>query len=128
MTPYFTRKGAIMKKLSKEDRIKAEIQRLTSIFSDLDTNTMATIDGLIKRAAYMRVTLEDYERDLDDKGYVEMFTQSPNAPPYERERPVARLYNVMNKNYQSITKQLLDSLPPALSVDAGREIREFLSR
>jgi hypothetical protein len=59
----------------------------------------------------MRVTLEDYEADLDDRGYVELFSQSPQMEPYERERPVARLYNTMNKNYQSIMKQLSDMLP-----------------
>ena len=56
----------------------------------------------------MRVTLEDMEQDLDQNGYVEMFTQSERTDPYERERPVARLYNTMNKNYQSIMKQLSD--------------------
>ncbi len=59
----------------------------------------------------MRVQLEEYRRDLDDKGYVEMFTQSEKMAPYERERPVARLYNALNKNYQSILKQLSDLLP-----------------
>jgi len=35
-----------------------------------------------------------------------MFTQSEKTEPYERERPVARLYNTMNANYQKIIKQL----------------------
>ena len=59
----------------------------------------------------MRVTLEDMEQDLDDNGFVEMFSQSEKTDPYERERPVARLYNTMNKNYQSIIKQLSDLVP-----------------
>lgn len=112
---------------SKEERIKREITRLTKIFSDLDTATMSMLDGLIKRAAYMRATLEDYEADLDSGGYVELFSQSPNTPPYERERPVARLYNAMNKNYQSIIKQLVDALPDAVPVDVSAEILRFAS-
>jgi len=59
----------------------------------------------------MRITLQEYRADLDAHGYVEMFSQSQNTPAYERERPVARLYNTMNKNYQSITKMLSDMLP-----------------
>jgi hypothetical protein len=125
--PLHKTKGDDMKKLSKDDRINAEIDRLDSIFSDLDSNTRTSIDGLLRRAAYMRVTLEDYEKDLDEHGYVEAFTQSPNTPPYERERPVARLYNAMNKNYQSIMKQLIDSLPSSLPADASKEIKEYLS-
>lgn len=65
----------------------------------------------------MRVTLEDWENDIDKNGYVEMFTQSEKTDPYERERPVARLYNTMNKNYQSIIKQLSDLVPKEVKKD-----------
>ena len=116
-----------MSKLSKDTRIKREVSRLLKIYSDLSEYELASIEGLIRRAAYMRVTLEDYERDLDENGYVEMFTQSEKTPPYERERPVARLYNSMNRNYQTIMRQLVEALPE-VSDDASREIMEFLGK
>ena len=97
--------------LSKDERIKKEEKRLKRIYKNIAKDNKAIIDGLIQRAAYMRVSLEDYEKDLDEKGYVELFTQSEKTEPYERERPVARLYNTMNKNYQSIIKQLADLIP-----------------
>lgn len=97
--------------LNKDERISKEEKRLRRSYGKIPKNLKTIADGLIRRAAYMRVTLEDYETDLDVKGSVEMFSQSPNTPPYERERPVARLYNTMNKNYQSIIKQLADLLP-----------------
>lgn len=96
---------------AKSVRIDAEEKRLRKIYKDLSAEAMGVLDGLIRRAAYMRATLEDYEHDLDEKGYVELFRQSDEQEPYERERPVARLYNAMNKNYQSIIKQLNDTLP-----------------
>ena len=99
------------KELTKDERIKKEERRLKRIYKNIDKDNKAIIDGLIKRAAYMLVTLEDYEHDLDENGYVEMFSQSEKTDPYERERPVARLYNTMNKNYQSIIKQLADLVP-----------------
>lgn len=99
------------KELSKDERIKQEVTRLSAIYKDIDENRKKNAQGLMQRAAYMRITLEDYEKDLDEKGYVEMFSQSDKAPPYERERPVARLYGTMNKNYQSIMKLLSDMLP-----------------
>ena len=76
----------------------------------------------------MRVTLEDYEKDLDEKGYTELFTQSVNTPPYERERPVARLYNTMNKNYQSIIKQLGDLVPKEVKVVEDDGFRDFIAQ
>lgn len=112
---------------TKEQRIIIEDKRLRAIYKDLPKDTLALFDGIIKRAAYMRVTLEDYEADLDADGYTEMFTQSANTPPYERERPVARLYNSMNKNYQSIMKQLNDALPEQSVVDPGADILKFIS-
>lgn len=102
---------ATKKELTKDIRISMEEDRLRKIYSSIDEDNKAIIDGLIQRAAYMRITLEDWERDIDDNGFIEMFTQSEKTAPYERERPVIRLYNTMNKNYQSIIKQLSDLVP-----------------
>jgi len=111
--------------LTKDERISKEEKRLSFFYRDVPDDVLALNDGLIKRAAYMRIALEDYEKDLDEGGYCEMFTQSPNAPAYQRERPVARLYNAMNKNYQSIMKQLRDTLPKTSEDDAGSDLLKF---
>lgn len=92
-------------------RIKAELKKLKTIFKDLDKDSLWLHDGLIHRAAFMRITLEDYETDINENGSVEMFSQSPDQKPYERARPVMQFYNTTNKNYQSIIKQLTDLLP-----------------
>ena len=102
---------ASKKETTKDERIKKEVRRLNRIYKDIDKDNKAIIDGLIQRAAYMRVTLEDWEEDIIENGVTEMFTQSEKTEPYERERPVARLYNTMNKNYQSLIKQLSDLVP-----------------
>lgn len=117
-----------MADLSKEQRIKKEVDRLKKLFKDLPKEAKDLYDGLIIRAAYMRVTLEDYEADLDENGYVEKFQQSERLEPYERERPVARLYNTMNKNYQSIMKQLADALPEKAAADAADDLMKFVAR
>ena len=102
---------ATKKEITKESRINAEEKRLRQIYKNIDEDNKAIIDGLIQRSSYMRITLEDWEKDIDTNGFVEMFTQSEKTAPYERERPVIRLYNTMNKNYQSIIKQLSDLVP-----------------
>lgn len=99
------------KELTRDERIKKEENRLKRIYKDIDKENKGIIEGLIQRAAYMRITLENWEKDIMENGYVEMFTQSERTEPYERERPVARLYNTMNKNYQSMIKQLSDLVP-----------------
>jgi hypothetical protein len=115
------------KEITKETRIKLEEVRLKRIYKTIDKDNKAIIEGLIQRAAYMRITLEDWEKDINEYGYVEMFTQSEKTEPYERERPVIRLYNTMNKNYQSIMKQLADRLPEKPNTDPAEEIKKFVN-
>jgi len=94
-------------------RVTREITRLEKIFAKLPNGEKAAVDGLIKRAAHMRVTLEDYEQDILFNGSVELFQQKAGAPSFERARPVAMLYNSVNTSYQKIIKQLTDLLPKA---------------
>lgn len=96
------------KALSK--RIAAEERRLTRIFKDIDEKRKATTRGLIQRAAFMRVSLEDLEEDLNRSGFTEWFSQGEQEP-YQRERPAAKIYNTMNVSYQKIVRQLTDLLP-----------------
>ena len=96
---------------SKEARIKAEKCRLESIYAKLDSQRKLVAAGLIERAAYLKATVEDLERDLDDNGYTEMFTQSEKTEPYERRRPAADLYVNTSNLYQKCIKQLTDLLP-----------------
>ena len=93
-------------------RIAAEERRLAKIFKDIDKKRKATTGGLIQRAAFMRVSLEDLETDLNENGFTEEFSQG-DQEPYQRERPAAKIYNTMNTSYQKIIRQLTDLLPKA---------------
>lgn len=117
---------ATKKELSKSERITNEEERLRKNYNDIQSDKLAIVDGLIRRAAYMRVTLEDMEIDLDTNGFYELFSQSENQEPYERERPVARQYQTMNKNYQSIIKQLADLLPKEVSKEEDDGFESFV--
>lgn len=99
------------KDLTKDKRIEKEIKKLRNIYKDIDEDQFITVEELINRASYLLVLLQEYEKDIDENGYVELFSQSKNQEPYERERPVVRLYNTTIKNYQSIIRQLSKLLP-----------------
>lgn len=119
---------ASKKELNKAERINQEEKRLRASYKDLPKDSLIVVDGLIRRAAYMRVTLEDMEKDLDENGFVELFSQSEKTEPYERERPVARLYNTMNKNYQSIVKGLTDLVPKKVEKETVNPLEMFSAR
>lgn len=95
---------------TKEERTKQEKNRLNRQFGKIDKKKKAVAVGLIERAAFMRVELEDMEQDIADNGFTELFSQG-NQEPYERLRPMANAYNSMNANYQKIIRQLTALLP-----------------
>ena len=100
-----------MAKINKDTLVKKEIERLKEVYADMPPDELKVVQGLIVQAARLRVMLDDMWQDIQDKGDVEMFSQSPNTEPYERVRPVAQLFNSRDKAYQTLIKQLADRLP-----------------
>lgn len=113
------------KELTKQERIKKEEDRLQKIYKDLDEKKKSAVQGLIQRAAHMRITLEDFATDLDSNGYIEWFSQGQQEP-YERKRPTADLYNTMNTAYQKAIKQLTDLLPKEVVVEENDDFDNFV--
>lgn len=107
-----------------DERIASEVKRLSDALSGISEGRSATLDGLIKRIAFMRVKLEDMEADIKENGLVEMFSQSDKAPPYERKRPTVEVYLNMSKNYQAAIKQMNDLLPKEIINDEN-ELEAF---
>lgn len=96
--------------ISKESKITEEEKRLRRNFAKIEKRKKAIIEGLIQRAAFMRITLDELEADINEFGVTEWFSQG-DQEPYKRKRPEADLYNAMNTGYQKIIKQLTDLLP-----------------
>src|SRR5699024_9105508 len=85
--------------------------RLKRIFSNIESNQMQVDSGLITQAARLRVLLDEMWEDITNGGDYELFSQSEKVEPYERERPVAKLYNSRDQSYQKVIKQLVELLP-----------------
>ena len=117
--------GDRLDKIEIDKAVKKEVMRLKKIFADIAPNDKAIVDGLINQAARLRVSLDIMWEDISINGDTELFTQSDKTEPYERERPVARLFNNRDKNYQQIIKQLTDKLPDQSVKDASEEILKF---
>lgn len=98
------------KPMTLDNRIKKEADRLAKNFEKIEAKRKSTTQGLIHRAAFMRISLEDLEKELNENGFTELFSQG-DQEPYLRERPTSKIYNSLNANYQKIIKQLTDLLP-----------------
>ena len=112
-TPKEVKQVGKSKDISKDGRVKKEINRLRKILKNIPAESLTMAEGLIVQAARLRIMLDDMWIDIRDNGDTEKFSQSKDIEAYERERPVARLYNTRDKNYQSVVKQLCDLAPAA---------------
>lgn len=97
--------------MTTDEKVKLEYDRLIKIFKDIPRDKMNVVDGLVTQAARLRVMLDGAWADISDGGDYEEFTQSPNTPSYERERPVAKLFNQRDAAYQKVIFQLVKLLP-----------------
>ena len=94
----------------RDKLVTKEEKRLLEIYKELPNEKLKVAQGLIKQAARNRVMLNYMWEDIQDNGEYDLFQQSQNVPAYERERPVARLYNTRDQSYQRAIKQLTDLL------------------
>lgn len=99
------------KKQTEDPRVRKEFNRLKKIFKNMPPNQFVVVQGLIVQAARLRVSLDDLWADIEENGRTEMFSQSADADPYQRERPAAKQFATLDKNYQTIMKQLTDLCP-----------------
>lgn len=101
----------------REKLVKKEITRLKKLYKDIPENQKKLTEGLIIQAARLRVLLDEMWVDITENGDYDLFSQSDKQEPYERERPVAKMYNSRNDSYCRILKQLSDILPEEMPDD-----------
>lgn len=101
----------------REKLVKKELKRLSKLFVDIPENKKKVAEGLIIQAARLRILLNDLWEDISKNGDYELFSQSDNQEPYERERPAAKLYNSRDASYHKVIKQLIDLLPEEKQID-----------
>jgi hypothetical protein len=89
-----------------DQQVESEIKALRKKYKKAKPGKELAYERCLEQAARCKVLLDVGFEDLAKNGDTELFSQSPNTPPYERERPAARLYISREKNYLAILKQL----------------------
>ena len=101
-----------MAKPKIETRIKKEKARLLEIFKDLEPNKLQTCHALIDRAAFITISLQDVEEQLNETGWVEQY-QNGESQYGLKKAAAADVHISLTKNLNAIIKQLLELVPPA---------------
>jgi len=87
------------------------MERLAELCEALPEDRRRAGEGLIHRAAFLRITLEDLEEDINENGTTEEWRNGPDLPPMSRIRAAAQQHNTMVKNYAQVMRQLMELLP-----------------
>lgn len=120
-------KGAdIMEHLSKEERIKTEIDRITNLLADLGEGTLKGVRSLIENAAFMSITLEDLQKSINENGVISEYKNGENQFGTKKS-PEVEVYNTMIKNHMSAIKQLTELIPKTNPNAERDELLDFLS-
>lgn len=106
--------------LSKDARIKREIKRLRAVFKDLDKNKLKVVEKLIETAAFIAISLQDLEADINLKGYVSEYQNGENQFGTKKS-PEVEIHLSMTKNFTVIMKQLAELAPPERKKKSGLE-------
>ena len=113
-----------MAKASKETRIKRENKRLQGVFKDLEPNKLKTCQALIDRAAFITISLEDLEEQLNLTGWVETYQNGENQSGMKKAA-AADVHISLTKNLNAIMKQLLELVPPE---QKGSRLAEMMNK
>lgn len=112
--------------MNKEELIQQERARLAALFVELPREKFYTVLGLIDRAAFMRVTLDEMQADTTA---TDLYKNGENQ---EGEKISAKLqaYNQTTKVYQKLIAELMKYLPPekrSRYAPASWEENEFIA-
>lgn len=110
--------------MEKLEKISREIDELNKLFVSIPSNKAKMIEGLIQNAAFMRVTLEELQKEVMENGAV-IQCQSGNGFNTIKDNPAQKAYTTMIARYTQTMTQLLNLLPDG-SVD-GDELLDFVN-
>lgn len=97
------------KELTIEVRIKKEYNKLKRLYKNIGKEKMSLVDGLIQNAAFMKITLDELQIEINENGVTEEYVHGKNQNGVKQSSAI-QAYNATIKNYTATIKQL-DSLP-----------------
>ena len=96
--------------MNKEERIQIELDQINKVFDRVPENERSVIDPLLQNYAFMKVTLEDLQDEINRDGISETYQNGQNQSG-QKENSKLKSYNRLIKNFESITKTVMRYLP-----------------
>lgn len=103
--------SSIYTELERNNRISAELARISIYFENLPENKQSITFPLLQNAAFMRITLDDLQAIIAEQGPVEAY-QNGEYQYGMKQSAALQSYNSLIKNYAATVKTLFGLLPP----------------
>lgn len=103
---------ATKKQKTLNENIQSYSRKLKSVFKNVDANKKKVVEPLIERAAFLQASLEELEKKILEKGYIEAYQNGEKQSGYKKSAE-ADLHSTYTKNYSTIIKQLIEICPDA---------------
>jgi hypothetical protein len=112
--------------LEKDRRVKEEKERLRAILKDLeiDSQRMDIAKSLIANAAFMAITLQDLQDEINANGVVSEYQNGENQWG-TKQSPEASTYISLVNRHNAVMKQLIDLLPKEEVTNPENIIEKF---
>lgn len=98
------------KELTKEERIKKKLRGIKRLYHDLPDNKKKLTEDLMYNAAFMAVTLEDLQAEINESGCVEEYKNGENQTGMKQSAAM-QSYNATVRNYTAAIDRLDKMLP-----------------
>ena len=106
--------------MTRQQNIQTEYERLKSLFSRIDETKIELVDELLKKAAYLKVELDNLQRDIDRNGVIQVSNKGNT-----RVNLAFKTYLQTVSIYQGIIKTL-NSIFGSTVDDGDDEFDEFI--
>ncbi len=111
--------------LSIDTQIKTEQGKIKKLFKNIGKEKKAIIDKQISELAFLQVTLNRLKNEVNNGEILEDFEQG--SQKFKRENSALKSYNATIKSYITVTKTLLELLPPTDKEIAGQALMSFVA-
>lgn len=109
----------------KKKRINHEVKVLMELFSKAPKKDLTLLEPLIQNACFMKITLDDLQKVINEKGCCEEYKNGENQFGLKQSAEL-QAYNTTIKNYQIVMMKLLSVLPHPS--ECGMSLEEQMAR
>lgn len=118
-----------MAEKTKENRIKREKNKIKKILVDVPESKLKLNEKLIENVAFMAVTLEDLQKQINEEGSV-IVAKNGNGFDVTQEHPAQKAYVAMMAKFTPAMTQLMSLLPDNKTdsvAKAGEKLARFVA-